>query len=517
MNRSLIKLKLILVAILTTSSLLAQKKQTKVSQTIKVNKDAAISLNTSHCNIIFDTWNKNVVEIEAYVEGDDVSNEELQNALKNWNVDVDASSNDITITAKGFGRSPQVWASSTPQYYHLDDDGLVNTIIMELQTELADLPHVVVGSLSDLDLPELPEMPPLPELPPLPKGVDGVQFDYEAYKKDGEKYLEKYSQQFESVYGEDYAKKMEAWGKKFGKEWEAKYGKDIEKWAKQFEHKWNSEEFEKRMEAWEERLEKRMEQHEKHQEARQKALEKAHKQKELALEKREKIREKLIQERKEQKERRDKLQEERRVLIEKLVNKEGNSKIKKTIRIKMPKDVKLKMNVRHGEVEFANTVDNLKADLSHTTFVAQSVNGGSTSINASYSPVHVTNWNLGELNLNYTKDVELNNVKHVVLNSNSSNITIDNLVGNAIIDANIGDVKILKIDDTFTNLNVILQNCDALISLPNADCNLQYKGNRSRVSHPKKQQSNVTTFSTGSLNSGKSIVVNAKYSTVNMK
>ncbi|TYA71568.1 hypothetical protein [Seonamhaeicola marinus] len=512
MNRSILKLQLLMVTLFTVGSLVAQK-QTKVSQSIKVNKDVAIHLNTSHCNIIFDTWNKNTVEIEAYAEGEDLTNEELQAILKGWNVDVDASSSEITISTSGSG-GPNVWVERAPHSTFIDENGLVNTIVMELQHELADIPHIIMDGI---DVPEFPEMPEIPELPELPKGVADVEFDYKAYKKDGEKYLEEYTKKFESVYGEDYAKKMEAWGEKFGKEWEKKYGKRIEEWAKEFEEKWNSEDFEKRMEAWGERFEKQMEQREKRNEERQKALEKAEKAREKAQEKREELREKLIKERREQRERRDKLVKERRVLVEKLVNQEGNSKVKKTIKIKLPKDAKLKVNVRHGEVEFANNIDNLEADLSHSKLIAQSINGGSTSISASYTPVYISNWNLGELNLNYAKDVELNNVKHVVLNSNSSNVVIDNLTGNAVIDCNIGDIKILKIDDAFTNLNTILQNCDAVIALPNTDCNVRYKGTRSRISHPKKESGNVTTFSTGNLSSGKSIVVNAKYSTVTMK
>ena len=41
-----------------------------------------------------------------------------------------------------------------------------------------------------------------------------------------------------------------------------------------------------------------------------------------------------------------------------------NLKIKKTIKIKMPKKAKLKLNVRHGEVTLASTSENIHAKLS---------------------------------------------------------------------------------------------------------------------------------------------------------
>lgn len=513
MNRSIIQLKFLVILCFAFGSLQAQSKQTKVSQSIKVNKNVTIDLNTSYCNIVFDTWNRNEVSIEAYVEGDNVSNDALQGVLNNWDVDVDATNSHVSINAKSSGKPTKIWYA-TPNTY-TDDDGLVNIILDELKYELADLPDVICESISGIEIPEvpeipaLPEMPKMPKLPKLPKGADHVTFDYDAYKKDGEKYLEEYSKKFESVYGEEYAKKMEAWGEKFGKEWGEKFGKRMEAWAKNFENNWNSEDFEKQMEAWGERFGQQMEQQYKAREEAAKAREKAH-------ELREKARVKAMEQREIQREKRDQLIEKRRIIVEKLANKEGNIPVKKTIKIKMPKGAKLKVNVRHGEVEFASA-ENLNANLSHTKFIAQSVNGGSTSINASYSPIYVTNWNLGELNLNHSKTVEIGNVKHVVLNANSSNVTIDSLQGNAIIDCNIGDVNIFKIDDSFTNLNVILQNSNALIALPKASCNLQYKGNKSRLSHPKKEKGNVTTFSTGNLGSGKSIVVNAKYSTIIME
>ena len=475
---------------------MAQQKLNKVSQSIKVDKNVTIDLNTSHCNIIFDTWNKDVIEIEAYIEGDGLSKEALENALKNWNVDVDASNGQVKIRARGTGANTWVYNSG-----HGDNEAVL-AVLEELKFELADLPEVFVEGFDfDIDF----EMPEIPELPELPEGLNEIHFDYKAYKKDGEKYLEEYSRDFDSKYGKEYAKKMEAWGDKFGKEWEEKYGKKMAEWAAEFDGKWE-EKYGDRMAEWGERFAEKMERQAKRLETHAKHIEKN-------LEHRERI----AKEHERHAEKREKLANNRKVLIERLVYKESNSKVKKTIKIKMPKKAKLKVNVRHGEIEFAANVDDLKAELSHTKFTAHSINGSSTSINASYSPVYVTYWNLGELNLRYTENVELAHVKQMVLNSISSNTTIKHLLGSAIIDGNIGDLKILDIDDAFSSLNIIIQNSNAIISLPKVDCNIQYKGIRSHVIQPKeKLNPNISYFSTGSLTSGKSILINAKYSKVTM-
>ena len=114
------------------------------------------------------------------------------------------------------------------------------------------------------------------------------------------------------------------------------------------------------------------------------------------------------------------------------------------------------MNVRHGELKFASVITNLRGNISHSALTANSIDGSQTSINVSYSPVLITNWNLGELKLNYVDKALIENVNRMVLNSNSSNININNLKGNAVIDGSFGELNINKILDTFNNLNIIL-------------------------------------------------------------
>ncbi|MCB0445843.1 MAG: hypothetical protein KDC68_09380, partial [Gelidibacter sp.] len=208
---------------------------------------------------------------------------------------------------------------------------------------------------------------------------------------------------------------------------------------------------------------------------------------------------------------------ERREAIERSIENKVNTKIKKTIKIKMPKKAKLNMNVRHGELKFASVITNLKADISHSALVANSIDGSQTSINVSYSPVLITNWMMGELKLNYVEKAQIETVNRLVLSSNSSNVSINDLTGNAVIDGSFGELDINKIAETFSNLNLVLENSEALLILPKTAFNLQYKGNRSKLKHPKNKTSTTSSFSTGDLMSGKTIVVNAKFSEVMMQ
>src|SRR5690606_20178796 len=124
------------------------------------------------------------------------------------------------------------------------------------------------------------------------------------------------------------------------------------------------------------------------------------------------------------------------------------------------KKAKLNMNVRHGELKFASVIYNLRGDISHSTLTANSIDGSKTSINVSYSPVLITNWNLGELKLNFVEKAQIENVNRLVLSSNSSNIGINSLMGNAVIDGSFGELEINNILQSFNNLNIVLENSE---------------------------------------------------------
>ncbi|NQY30922.1 MAG: hypothetical protein HRT69_15820 [Flavobacteriaceae bacterium] len=473
-----IQYKLFVLFFLSICTINAQTKLEKTNQSIKVAKDVTLNLNTNYCNIELDTWNKNVIEIEAYIEGEKISKEDLEN----WGLTIDATTNNVTITTQEGRRH-----SWNFNYVHGDNEAAI-AIIEELKFELADIPEIHIAHIEDFEFPELPEMPELPELP---EGIHELHFDYKAYKKNGDKYLDKWSENIEKKFGKGYEKKMEAWAKKFEKEWTKKHEEKIKIWEERLEEK---------NELLEERLEKRNE-----------LLEKR-------LEEGQKIRERkmiLLEKREHQREDRRELAEKRRLKIEHLMD--SNSKVKRTIKIKIPKKAKVKLNVRHGELKLVSNINNLNADLSHTRLVANSINGRHTSINASYSPIFIKKWGYGKLNLNYVEEATLENVERLILTSNFSNIKINKLIDNANIDTSFGDLHILKIEDTFTNLKLIVQNGNAIIVSPNTKHYIHYKGSHSRLKHPKNssKESN-SSFSAGDSNNPKKIILNAKYSTIKM-
>ncbi len=505
------KFKFITIALvfLSVFSINAQQKLQKTSQSFKANKDVTLNLDTSYTNIEIDTWDKNEVKVEAYIESSELSKAELQEILKNWEVEVEGSGANISISTGGNFNPNYNWD------FNFEFDGEALKALEDLQFVMADMPKMPkmpeMPEMPEMNF-EMPKMPEMPELPELPEGVHNVNFDFDAYKKDGEKYLKKWSEKYEKKYGKEYKDKMEVWAKEFSKTDFDKYSKEMEAWGEKF-----GEDYGKKMEALGEKFGKNFDKdYEVKIEEWSKNIDEdwATKMEEWG----DKFGEQFGEEWEE------KMEEHGRLLEEKLEKHEGdfrdlkNNKVIKIIKIKMPKDTKLKLNVRHGELKIVSLIQNLRADLSHSILLAESINGSNTSINASYTPVLVTNWNAGELKLNYVENAVLKNVNHLMLTSNSSNIAVGKLIGNAIINGSFGDLEIDSITNTFNNLNLILENSDVVVSLPKTDYNLQYQGKRTRFQHPdKKTKEIVSTFSTGNLDSNKTIVINAKYSNVIMQ
>lgn len=526
----------ILVLCLITTIGFAQKKLSKTSQSIKVNKDVVVDLNTSYAEIEISTWNKDIVEVEAYIESNKLTEEQLERALEAWNLRVDGSNDKVTISSQG-GRALGLFGEVD-----------YTALLRDLEFELADMPEIPeitvlpMPMLADMPaMPDMPEMPEFPELPELPDGIKSISFDYDKYQEEGEKYLAEWSEKYEKKGGKELQEKMEAWAKKFaesgyqekmtkwgeeyGKRFEGKwakemeewgekfgksYAKDMEKWGEEFGEKFGKEWAEK-MEAWGERLGKQME---KQAAKMEKDAERASKmaEREARIAERYAERAQAVAERSEaMEERREQMRDQRESILERRLESGNNSKVRKVIKMKIPKKAKLKTNIRHGELKLSSVLYNMEGEISHSSLLAESIDGSETSINTSYSDVLINNWLNGTLGLKFVDNALLKNVQGLSLTSNSSNINIDYLSGNSIIDGSFGELTIHKILDSFNNLNLVLENSEAWVKIPSVEYSLMFNGDRSKFNNEYKK---VKTINGN--NTNKSIIINAKYSNVTM-
>jgi len=425
--------------------------QGKYVESFDASKDMVVTVNTTHVNIIFETWNKNKVEVEAFIDDNSLSKAEKQKYFDAWKFNVLGNSKKVVITSSPWGHGEDMEFD-----FNFDE--------MEFNMEFLG------PLLEDMEIPEIPdfEMPEMPELPEhILEGISTINFDYEAFKENEEEYMKEFEEQMEENFGPEFEEKMEAWGEKFEKEWEEKHGP----------------EWEAKMEAWEEKHEKDMEAW----------GEKFGKEWEEKAEEMEKMAEKIEKEYEEKYEEYNKLQ-----------------KVNKTIIIRMPKNTKTDVNVRHGELKMADAY-NVRATLNYSSFTANSIDGGSTLINAAYAPVIINNWVQGSLNLNYVKECSIKNVKALNLQAISSNVLVDLVENSAVLSGSISHLQINKIADNFSSLNIILENTEAVISLPKTEFSFIMNGTYSELKNPKS----ITLSKNSALS--KSIAVNASYSSITVK
>lgn len=406
-------------------SLLAQNK--KLDKTYKTSGEVAVEIDAGHTNIIVDYWDKNEVQIEAILESDKLGKEEMDDLLAGWKLNTSGNSSIVNISSGGGVQ------------WNGDFD------LSGLEKPLSNLPQMLEPLMNNLVTPLMESMgesfgAPLP--PEFSEKMGNIKFDYEAYKKDGDKYMAKFEKEIEANFGEDFEKDMEKWASKFEK--------NAENWEKNFEMKMeiNGEEFEKSMEKWAESFGKDME-----------AWGEAFGAK-----------------------------MEARFGNSTASNTEifgfNNSKAKKTIKIKMPKNAMLKLDVRHGDVKLSGVSNNLRAQLSHAKLTADRLYGKNTKVEAAYTPVKINYWDYGIMDAKYVKNFTINRIKSIKLNSNSSNVNIGELEDTGILSGNFGELNIENLSSNFKNLDINLENSDLELGLPSSAFNIMYSGTQSDIKHP---------------------------------
>jgi len=459
-----------------------QNQSKTYNEAFNVGSDAVLEINTSHADIEFETWDKNEVVIEATIELEDVSKEDAEKYFENGGIEILGNSKKISVST-GVENS----------YFFKHSVGGMNNFHFEM-------PNIDPIIIEMPEMEELHEIVAMEPVPPLPL-QHFHKFDHEAYKKDGKKYLKKWQEEFSKGFDYEYEIKIKEWSK--------------------------------RMEERAERLEKRREERaERAEERAQRNAERAEERAERMRETQER-REEMLVKRAEMRKRRDStrfmfIQNDSinfggpNIFYFNSDGQDGNIKIKKTIKIKMPKSVKLKMNVRHGEVKLAENAKNLKATLSHARLFATNIDGDDTTIIASYSPVSVQNWNYGQLQADYSENVNLKEVHNLILKATSSDITIDRLLTNLNASNSFGPILIKSISKNFKDLDVSLRNAELTFEIPETAFNIYVNGTTSKLTTPasltlSKTRNGHVTVNKGyhmKSNSGKSIKINSKYSEV---
>ncbi len=470
-NLKLSKHSILALLVLATALGYSQKKYV---ESFHVSDNVEVAVNTSFTNVVFETWNRNKVEVEAYIEGDNLSEKEKEQLMKNWDLKVTGNSKKVTVVSNA-GHHP----IAGPEMPSLDFIGpLMEDMVMPMVQNM--------------------KVPPLPE--DLLENLGNIQFDYEAFQKDEEGYMKKFEAQMDKKFGKDFEKKMEQWGKRLEDSWDKKYADSIGEVYDRHMEAWG-EDFGKRMEAWGEAYGKRME-------AWAKEWEKEYSQGEGNYTK-------TV----------TKSPHGTSIIIQGSGNGKGNSKkVKKTLIIRIPKNTRTEINVRHGNLKMAEA-NNVRATLDYTPFTANSIDGGQTHINAAYAPVLVNIWKQGGLNLKYVDNCKIDNVQNINLQANSSDVRLGTIANQAFLLGSFGNLTIDKISEGFETLDIRLENTDAKVHIPAGPFSFYFNGRKSTLKYPKllqlKESKNgdrvlVKGFSRNN-SSNKTITITSNYSNVSLQ
>ena len=480
--------------------------QDSYKESFKIGEDALVEVDVSYADVVFETWNKNYVEVEAYIEAKDLSDKEKKEVFEAWNFDVLGNSKKVVVSSN----SGNNWNNFDSNF---EFEGLESLESLESLKELAN----VDWNIEVPDVPNYEQFPnwPFSESTPNVNGNDNLtfhhgksfSFDTDDYEEDKKGYVSKLNKKYNTKvtvkevdkwledleeWSEGFEKVMEEWGEDFGKEFELKFGPEfeekMEKWGEAFGkdmEEWG-EAFGKEIEEWAEQFEDMDGDYSKTVNTDKNGN------KNYSIHKSKNIR-------------------------------SSSTKAKKKIIIRMPKGTKTDINVRHGEVKMAD-VYNINATLNYASFVANSIDGGKSLINASYAPVSVNNWIEGDLNVKYVDDCKLNTIHNINLDANSSNVVINTINKKAFLSGSFGELAIYNVSNNFELIDIDLENADAKIRMPDTAFSFYFNGKKSPFSGPASLEINknvndgrVILNGFNKSKSTKSININASYSNVNLQ
>jgi len=556
-----------------SGSVLAQAKKEKLKERFNTNKDVEIEVDTRYADVIFETWNKNEVSVEAYVEGDNADK-----ALRDWDLSVSGNSNRIRVSSSSGYRGNDT-------VIYLDDLDNLN-LNLNLEEIVGEALNIVEPVLEGVVGPVLEGLTGTPLPVEFYEELGKTKFDHDAYRKEGRAYLKRYEKEMEQSFGPEFDEAMEKWEKEndfsnkgflggalsglkdipkwpFGntrnmnfndneysknkqsyvdklnrkydtkvkirevdawleemEDWGDKFEDDMEEWGENFELKMGD--LEKAMEDWGENFGESIgKAFEDWGEGFGKDMEKWGEEFGRKVEKWAEEHEVEWEERHDKDEHGNKSSSYR---FNYDSDNKPSSNVKRTIIIKMPKKAALDLNVRYGEVKMA-AVYNPKAIISHGSLTATNIDGGNTSINVSYSPTTIGVWNGGSLETNHVKECNIANAKDIALTSNSSNVIINTLSGSGFLSGSFGQLSIPQVIDDFGSLTIVLENSDLVLNLPDSAFNFNYSGELNEFLVPRQLEtktikSNKTSMVNGfhkSRNTANVITITAKYSDVVLK
>lgn len=405
------------IAFCFLGTIVAQKVEKKFTENFKVNKDVEVAINATNTEINVITWNKNEVQIDAFIEIEGMAKEDAEKYIKNWNFEALGNKKKVQITSKGNNAF-----------------GLKNDVVFFNNMDFNfEIPEIQIPNFDSIVIPDM--------------NFDfdfDFDFDFETLEELEENMEKKGEYSFEFHNGDDHIviKTKEEWEK-------FKKSKKYDELKETFKNTGS------KLKIALQNSKKEM-----------KAL---NKEQLKASINQAKLQIKNI----DVKELQKSLQKAQETLKNMSFNFSGKSndltidgkkiKIKKRLEIKVPKSATFDLNTRHCKVKLPNTV--AFGNVNYGTFDANNLNGGKLTIN--YSQVTINDLNACTLFLNNVTDAKIASVTNSTMNNNSSGVNIVQINENTVISDKFGKLNIENIITNYNEFILDLDYSEATINLSN--------------------------------------------------
>jgi len=167
-------------------------------------------------------------------------------------------------------------------------------------------------------------------------------------------------------------------------------------------------------------------------------------------------------------------------------NKNSKVKIKKYLKIKVPKKATFDLNVRHGKVNIPESNKKMSANMSYGNFVGGVITGSKNELMFANSPVEIETINSSNITLKNVPNATFGTFENSNLFSNSSEVAIDQVGTDVILNQKFGNIVVKKIIPLFKNLNLNFDYTKATIPLEKIDANYSLNTNKSRFNIAKE-------------------------------
>jgi hypothetical protein len=444
------KYKALAIVLLLGINLKAQTFDKKINENFIVNSDVELVVNTTNTDVTIETWNKNEVSIVAVMEVEGVSKEEATKIIKKWEFEALANKNTVKI-------------SSLAENFNFN----FNFEFPEIEIPDIDIPEITIV---------MPEMPPMPEMPEIKE----IEFDYEAYKTDST-YLKRYKKevaaQVEKFKNSDWKQQMDSMRNseeyKRAMEEIKQASKELTNQMKEWQ---NSEEYLQALQAAKSAAE----------EARLEILENTEllkQQNEIAKEAAKNAME-MVKKMKENGTF-DSIQNFSENIYYNYYNSENSKvKIKKYIKIMVPKNATFELNVRGGKLTVPDSNKKMSATISYGNFVGGTIVGTNNKLVISNSPTVINSIEAANISLKNVSNALFGTFSNGSVFSNYSTLVIKNVGANVSLSNKFGDLEILDSKESFATLNLILDSTKATINLSKSTYEFQLNNKKSKIDFP---------------------------------